>query len=51
MVFLIIEHGVKLVLRKTKKSSPQNQDGNLLAIRKKPHVIDVASEQSIQHSY
>jgi hypothetical protein len=41
---------VKLVLRKIKKSSPLCPRGKQQDIRKKPHVIDVALEQNIQHS-
>jgi hypothetical protein len=45
------EAAVKLVLRKIKRSSHLFLPGKQQDIRKKPHVIDVALEQSIQHSY
>jgi hypothetical protein len=45
------EAAVKLVLRKIKKLSHLCPPGNQQGIRKKPHVIDVALEQNIQHSF
>jgi hypothetical protein len=42
--------GAKLVLRKIKKSNHLCLTGKQQAIRKKPHVIDVALEQNIQLS-
>jgi hypothetical protein len=47
----IIEAAVKLVSRKIKRSSHLCPRGKQQDIRKKPHVIDVALEQNIQHSY
>jgi hypothetical protein len=38
-------------LEKTKESNQLCLGGSLLATRKKPHVIDVASNPSIPHSY
>jgi hypothetical protein len=46
-----IEVVAKPVLRKIRRSSRQFQLGNQLAIRKKPHAIDVALEQNIRRSY
>jgi hypothetical protein len=46
-----IEVVAKPVLRKIRRSSRQFQLGNQLAIRKKPHAIDVALGQNIQRSY
>jgi hypothetical protein len=46
----IIEVGVKLASRKTRRLNHLCQLGSLLGIRKKPHVIDVALEQNIQRS-
>jgi hypothetical protein len=47
----IIEVGAKFVLRKIKKSNPRCLHGKQQDIRKKPHAIDVALEQNIQHSF
>jgi hypothetical protein len=38
---------VKVANEKTKVSSPENLDGDLLGTRKNPHVIDVGLRQSI----
>ena len=46
----ITEADAKLVSRKTKKLSRLCQLGNQQGTRKKPHAIDVALEQSIQHN-
>jgi hypothetical protein len=47
----IIEAAVKLVSRKIRRLNHLFLLGKQQAIRKKPHVIDVALEQNIQHSY
>jgi hypothetical protein len=47
----IIEVVVKPVLRKTRKLNRQCPHGKQQDTRKKPHAIDVALGQSIQHSF
>jgi hypothetical protein len=47
----IIEVGVKLALRKTKKLNHQCPHGKQQDTRKKPHAIVVALEQSIRRNY
>jgi hypothetical protein len=47
----IIEVVAKLALRKIRKLNPLCLHGKQRVIRKKPHVIDVALEQNIQHSF
>jgi hypothetical protein len=48
MVHHITAADANTVLKKIAESNHQWLGGNLPAIRKKPHVIDVALKQSIQ---
>jgi hypothetical protein len=50
MIKYITEVVARPALKKTKKLSRQCLHGSQQATKKKPHVIDVALEQSIQHS-
>jgi hypothetical protein len=50
MAKYILEAVVKLVSRKIKRLNLLFLLGKQQVIRKKPHVIDVALEQSIQHN-
>jgi hypothetical protein len=50
MVYHTIAVGVSIVSRKIVKSNHPQLVGSQQATRKKPHVIDVALKQSIQHN-
>jgi hypothetical protein len=50
MEYLTIVAGVNIALRKIAKLNRLWLGGKQLGIRKKPHAIDVALEQSIQRS-
>jgi hypothetical protein len=51
MIKHTLEIVAAIVSAETKKSSQLCLVGKLQDIRKKPHVIDVALEQNIQHSF
>jgi len=51
MVKHTLEIVAAIVSVEIKKSNLLCQDGKLQVTRKKPHAIDVALEQNIQHSF